>query len=218
MATDAAPDRGGAPPPPRKLSAELAELRAHFAERPVTLQEVIVVLHGRAYTLIVVLLVLPFLVPLPLPGVSTPLGLAVAIIALRLVLGQRPWLPKRLQRRQLPAGFFGRLFALAERTIRSLESLLRPRGLWLTATGWHLQLHAVVMLAAAIELMLPLPIPLTNTLPAWTILLMAGGLLERDGLFVCASYLMLGVSTAYLFFLGEAARHGFDALWLRLFG
>ena len=54
MATDAAPERH--PPLPRRLSEELADVRNRFAERPVTLREVIYTLRGRAYTLLLILL------------------------------------------------------------------------------------------------------------------------------------------------------------------
>lgn len=202
--------------PPRKLSEELRALQERFAERALTLREVIVVLRGRAYSLIIILLALPFLTPVPLPGLSTPFGLALAMIALRLSLGQRPWLPKRLQRKKLPVGFFGRVFKVAERIIRFLESFLRPRLTVLTDTMFLRQMHAVLMLGAALVLLLPLPIPFSNTFPAWVILLMAGGLLERDGVFVLASYVMFAAGTLYFLLLGEAAERLMQSLlhWL----
>ena len=79
--------------PPKKLSEELIELRERVAERAVTIRELLYVLKGRAYMLLVILLTLPFLLPVPLPGLSTPFGLAIILICLRLALGQRPWLP-----------------------------------------------------------------------------------------------------------------------------
>lgn len=189
---------------PRKLSVELAELRAVSGERAVTLREVIYVLGGRAYTLLVLLLALPFVTPIPIPGLSTPFGLAIALIALRLAIGQRPWLPMKLQRKELPAGFFGRLFAVAEKVLRFLEKFLRPRLTFLTDTPHLRQLHAVLLLVAALALLLPLPIPLTNTFPAWTILLIAAGLLERDGGFVVAGYVVFAAGVLYFIFLGQA--------------
>jgi hypothetical protein len=36
----------------------------------------------------------PFCTPIPLPGFSLPFGLVIAIIGLRLALGQKPWLPR----------------------------------------------------------------------------------------------------------------------------
>lgn len=197
--------------PPRKLSAELADLLARFGTRPVTLREVILALRGRAYTLLIILLALPFLTPLPLPGLSTPFGLAIAFIALRLALGQRPWLPKRYQRKVLPAGFFARVFGLAERLIRIIESFLRPRWPLISAPGAVLQVHALFILIAALVLLLPLPIPFSNTFPAWAILLLAAGMLERDGLFILLGYLVFAAGTLYFMLLGEAAQQMMEA-------
>jgi hypothetical protein len=190
---------------PRKLSVELAELRASAGERAVTLREVIYTLGGRAYMLLVLLLSLPFITPIPLPGLSTPFGLAIALIALRLSLGQRPWLSMNLQRKELPAGFISKVFALAEKVLRFFEKFLRPRLTFLSDTPLLVQLHAVLLLLAALALLLPLPIPFTNSFPAWTILLVAAGLLERDGLFILSGYLVFVAGVFYFIFLGEAA-------------
>lgn len=192
-------------PKPRKLSEELADLRARSGERAVTLREVLYTLGGRGYMLLVLLLALPFITPIPLPGLSTPFGLAIALIALRLSLGQRPLLPKNLQRRELPAGFIGKLFLVAEKIFRFFEKFLRPRFTYLTDTPLLVQLHAVLMLLAALALLLPLPIPFTNSFPAWTIMLVAAGLLERDGFFILAGYVVFAAGVLYFVFLGEAA-------------
>lgn len=191
-------------PPPPKLSVELARLRDQAAERAVTLREVIYTLQGRAYLLLVLLLALPFITPIPLPGLSTPFGLAILLIAARLSLGQKPWLSMKLQRKELPAGFLRKLFAVAERVLRFLEKFLRPRLTFVTDTPLLVQLHAVLMLVAALALLLPLPIPFTNSFPAWTILLLAAGLLERDGLFILAGYVVFAAGVLYFVFLGEA--------------
>ncbi|MEO7599781.1 MAG: exopolysaccharide biosynthesis protein, partial [Opitutus sp.] len=67
-----------------------------FEVETVTLREVMAVLHGRGYVLFVMLLALPFSTPIPIPGLSTPFGLVIALIGVRLALGQKPWLPARL--------------------------------------------------------------------------------------------------------------------------
>lgn len=202
---------------PRKLSEELAELRLSAGERAITLREVIYTLGGRAYLLLVLLLALPFITPVPLPGLSTPFGLAIALIALRLSLGQRPWLSMKLQRKELPAGFISKLFGVAEKVLRFLEKFLRPRLTFLTDTPLLVQMHAVLMLLAALALLLPLPIPFTNSFPAWTILLLAAGLLERDGGFILTGYVVFAAGVLYFVFLGEAATQLVQELvqWLR---
>lgn len=189
---------------PRKLSEELADLRIRAGERAVTLREVLYTLGGRGYLLLVLLLALPFITPIPLPGLSVPFGLAIALIALRLSLGQRPLLSKNLQRKELPAGFIGRVFGFAEKVLRFLEKFLRPRVTFLTDTPLLVQMHAVLMLIAALALLLPLPIPFTNSFPAWAILLLAAGLLERDGVFILAGYAVFAAGVLYFVLLGEA--------------
>jgi|UniRef100_UPI00404A01CD hypothetical protein len=198
--------------PPRKLSEELADLRARLGAKPMTLREVIHSLRGRAYTLLVILLALPFITPIPLPGLSTPFGLAIAFIALRLALGQRPWLPMKLQRKQLPAGFFDRVFAVAGKVIALLETFLRPRLALISAPGAMLQLHALFILISALVLLLPLPIPFSNSFPAWTILLLGAGMLERDGLFILLGYLVFVLGVFYFILLGEATQHMINAI------
>jgi len=216
MATPAAPEPGPAAGPgagrPRRLSEELADLQRRFAERSVTLREVIGVLQGRAYLLLVLVLALPFCAPVSLPGLSTPLGSVIALISLRLALGQHPWLPDRLKDRRLPPGFFVRVFRMTARLLRLLEALLRPRATAFVEARYLRNLHAVVMLAAACFLLLPLPIPLTNTFPAWVIILIAAGLLERDGLFVAAGYAMFAAGVAFFTLLGGATHHLIDAI------
>jgi hypothetical protein len=220
METGAAPEperrRARPGPPLRKLSEELAFLRTQTAERTVTLREVLVTLRGRGYSLLLILLALPFATPIPLPGLSTPFGLAIALIALRLALGQRPWLPKRLQRKTLPPGFFGRLLGFSTGLVRLLEKVMRPRLAPVTEAAFLRQAHALLMFFAALGLLLPLPIPFTNSFPAWVILLMAGGLLERDGLAVLGAYVVFAAGIAYFLLLGEAARQLIEALrqWL----
>lgn len=191
-------------------------LQARSREHTLTLRDVIHALGGRAYSLLLILLALPFITPIPLPGLSTPFGLAIGLIALRLVLGQRPFLPKKLQRREIPAGFFEKLVKVAAGVIRFLEKFLRPRLAIITEFGWTRQVHALLMLLAALALLLPLPIPFTNSFPAWVVLLMAGGLLERDGLVVILAYVVFAAGIAYFVLLGEAAAQIIESIrqWL----
>jgi hypothetical protein len=199
--------------PPRKVSEELAHLHERMANGVITIRQIIYVLRGRAYMLLLILLALPFTTPIPIPGLSTPFGLAIAFIALRLTLGQRPWLPMKLQRKQLPAGFFGKVLTVAERVIKILEALLRPRVPQITGSRLLLRLHALVILLAAIALLLPLPIPFTNTLPAWAILLIAGGLLERDGVAIVLGYFVFAAGAVYFVLVGDATKDALQALW-----
>jgi hypothetical protein len=48
-------------------------------------------------------------------------------------------------------------------------------------------------------------VPFTNSFPAWVIVLIAGGLLERDGLSIALGYLVGAGGVAFFYFLGEAS-------------
>jgi hypothetical protein len=216
MATGAAPDPAGIPPPavavpadrahPRKLSEEFALILREFEVEQVTLREVMGLLHGRGFVLLVMLLALPFCTPVPLPGLSTPFGLIIAIIGFRLACGARPWLPARLLDTRLPPQVFARVFSVTRRVMLGFERLLRPRLLWVTASPRLEQMHAVPIVICALLLLLPLPVPFSNAVPAWGILLVAGGLLERDGGFILAGHL---VSLLAIVFFGAIAVFGF---------
>lgn len=206
----------GLRPRPRKLSEELDRLIQQFAMRSVTLRELIAVLEGRAYDLLLLLLALPFLVPVPLPGLSTAFGSIIALIAARQMVGQRPWLPQRLLDTRLPPKFFPMLLGSARRVLKAFELLLRPRAQWITAHPLP-QLHALIIFVAAIVLLLPLP-PGTNFPPAVVIVVMAGGLLERDGLFVLAAYVAFALNIVFFALFGFYGTKLFEIAWRWLTG
>lgn len=184
-----------------------------FEVETVTLREVLGLLHGRGYVLLVMLLALPFCTPIPLPGLSTPLGLIIIFIGARLACGAKPWLPARLLDTRLPPEIFAKVFAFTQKLVRGFERLLRPRLLLLTAKPWLEQAHAVPIVLCAAVLFLPLPIPFSNVVPAWGILLLAGGLLERDGYFIIAGYLATIVTAACCVVLALFGKGAVDIVW-----
>ena len=134
----------------RKLSEEFALILKEFEVETVTLREVLALLHGRGYVLLVMVLALPFCQPIPLPGLSTPLGLIIAIIGARLAMGWKPWLPKRLLDLRLPPKLFAKVFQLTQKIVLWFERLLRPRLLWITASPRREQLHAAPIVVCAL--------------------------------------------------------------------
>jgi hypothetical protein len=169
------------PPAGSRLSAELERLIGAFSERAVCLREVLEVTHGRGFNLLLLLLAFPFCTPIPLPGVSTPFGLVIAFIGLRLALGQEPWLPARLLDKQLPPRFFPRFLAATRRLVRWLEYFLKPRFIQVMRGRLVRRSMGLIIFCSGLLLLLPLPIPFSNSLPAMTIVLLAAAMLEDDG-------------------------------------
>lgn len=207
--------RASSRPKPARLSTELGQLLNLFSERTVTLREVIAVLHRRAYTLLLILLALPFCTPIPLPGLSTPFGLVIALIGFRLSLGRRPYLPEKLLNTELPPKFFRKVLAASRHITRAMEWALRPRLAWTVESRFYQHFAGLIILVCGLVLLLPLPIPFSNFLPAITIVLTAAALLERDGF--CAIASALGMTATIIFFVFIA--HGATELiaWLKHF-
>ena len=182
---------------PQSLSDELHELAERFKHHAVTVDEVIGVLGDRAYTLLIILFALPFGSPVTLPGMSTPLGLMIAIMAGRFALGLPPWLPQKLRRTVLTPGFFPRLLEGASKIIELIERVLCARMPRLTATPRLVPVHSMMVCIAACILLIPAPIPFSNTLPALGVLLGAAGVMERDGLAILAGYAFTALGIAY---------------------
>jgi hypothetical protein len=199
-----------------KFSQELQKLVLQFSDRPARLSEILAATQGRGFDLVLLLLGLPFLAPIPLPGLSTPLGLIVLIIGARLALGQRPWLPEKLLRLELPARFIAKVLVAASRVVRWLEILLRPRLGFLHEQRIYRRVTGALIMVSGLLLLLPLPIPLTNSFPALTVILLAAGAMERDGLFFLAGCGMFVLSLAYFGLLAFGGVNLFDNLWHRI--
>lgn len=202
-ATEAGPLEG------EKLSALLTRLAHEFAERPMGFDELVHATQGRAYDVLLIFLTLPFLTPVPLPFLSTALGSVMALIGIRLALGQRPWLPRRFLERKIEGRNFVRLLNAGSRIVRWLELVLRPRLAFVHTTWVFQRLTGLLIALSGALLLLPLPIPFSNALPAATVLLLAAGALERDGVFFFAGSLLFALNGL---FFGALALGGRQAL------
>jgi hypothetical protein len=191
----------------RRLSEEIDALLLIIAERPLRLREMLGVMQGRAYMLLLILLSLPFCTPIPIPGLSTLFGGVIALIGLRLSLRLTPWLPDRILDAQISPKLVSRLLHAARKTAKGIEVLLKPRLSFLVDFLLLHHLYGAMIFISGLLLMLPLPIPFSNILPAITIIFLAGALLERDGYFVIAGVLAFVVDAAFFsaIFLGGAA-------------
>ena len=187
------------PDPLKKLSDELHLLAGRFAERKVTLHEVMEVLGERASGLLIIILALPFCAPISIPGLSVPFGLVILFIAARYAVGLPPWLPARLLATKLPPKFFRAVLEGASRFIGWIERRLKPRWPWWTGSRARLRFHTAMVGFCGLLLLLPLVgIPFTNTLPALVIVIGMLGMMERDGIAIASAYGLLVVTLAYL--------------------
>jgi hypothetical protein len=202
------------------LAEELRALGRHFEGRPAALGEVFDTLGARASALLVVVCALPFSTPVTIPGLSTPFGLVILLLASRYFMGLPPWLPERLRRVHLPCDFFAKVIAASSRLVGWLERRLCTRWVFLTNADWKLRLHTGVVMMAALLLMLPLPPlpPFTNTLPALVAVVLTFSVMKRDGLGALAGLGLFLFTVGYFIFWGEVVLRVFHETYARLWG
>lgn len=216
----AAPATGAeanAAPATPTFSAELRALIECFGDRPVQLRELFEATQGRGYQLLLLLITLPFVTPIPLPGFSIPFGIVVALLGARMALGQKPWLPQRLLDRALPPRFLGKFLGAANRVVKLLEYFLRPRLPFVRNHAIFARIAGLLIAVSGLFLILPLPLPFSNSLPAWTVILLAAGALGRDGLFFIAGCASFALSVAFFTLVALGGAEFIDRILLLLF-
>lgn len=147
--------------------------------------DILAALGDRGFGLLLLVFTLPNAIPLPAPpGLSAILALPLMLVAAQMMLGlKRPRLPGRLQRMT----FSRTLLQRAHPYLVRLERRLRPRH---AAMASERMLGIPCLILAVV---LALPIPMGNVPVAWAVLLIAMGVLERDGLFATTG-LVAGVA------------------------
>lgn len=183
--------------PPARLSDDLAELRRRSAGQSLTVDEMEQALKGRGFAMLLLLLALPFCF-IPVPGLSTPFGIAVFIIGIRIATGRKPWLPAFVRRKTIPPARLARILDGGIRFARTMEKCVKPRMHFLQRWPGMMNLIGLGIASGGLLLLLPLPIPFSNTIPAWAVVLLSAGMMERDGLLVLLGHLTTLVSWAFI--------------------
>ena len=185
MPGEPGPDSSGpAAGPARPLSDLLTEIAADASRERVSIADLLSALRDRALAALLLIFALPNVMPMP-PGTSALLGAPLLFLATQLALGRRPWLPSVIAERSMPRSHFASLIARAAPWLARAERLLRPRWVVLCRPPAE---YGVGLLCLLLSLIVFLPIPLGNMLPALAICLFALGILERDGVWVLAGF------------------------------
>lgn len=189
-----------------KLTTTLTKLISEISGTTVTLRELMQKIGEQGLLLVCALASLPFMIPVSIPGVSTVFGAAIVLISLAVMLNRLPWIPKRILDKALDSA---KLIPALEKGVSLLtraEKFIHPRLLGFTASKTINRVNALAITTAGILLMLPLSlIPFSNTFPAIAILLLSGGIIQRDGAAVIGGYLFIAFTVVYFFILAYLA-------------
>jgi len=180
------------------LSQTLRDLAHSIEGEKVTVRELLATVGEQGLLLAIMFLTLPFLVPVSIPGVSTLFGLVAILVAIGITFNRIPWLPDRLLDRPIDAVKLREAIERGAKTFSRVDRFSHPRLQWLTSDGAMNRLAGLGLLAGAVLLIFPLGfVPFSNTLPGWAMLLLAAGMLQRDGLLILIGYLFLLATVVY---------------------
>ena len=192
--------------PDRSFVNLVASMAREAGPDGASIGEILDRLDERAFGIMILILAIPCLVP-ALYGVPQIVGVPIILLAGQMLVGRRePWLPDAWLRRQISTEWLGRMADFADKRMRWIERLSKPR-LRLLASGAGERLAAGMMILATLTIILPM----TNSVPSLGLALMAAGLIQRDGVFV-----LLGeaVALGWVIALGVVAFGlAFGATW-----
>lgn len=164
----------------RSLSTLLDDLQAGMDGERVSVSQILETFHERGFGAFLFLFALPAALPVPAAGLGTLLALPLILLTAQQAAGRHTiWLPERIKQRSISRTKLEKTIKSARPWIQKLEKLLRPRLEVITQGKISMLTGALGFIMA---LSVSLPLPLTNTVPALGIALMAVGVLVRDGL------------------------------------
>lgn len=188
------------------LSDTLRAMAGSIEGHLVTVRELLALSGEHGLLLAMILLTIPFLVPISIPGISTAFGLVGIFISISIVVNRVPWLPERLldhpvhTERLVPAIHKG------ADLVHHIDRVSHLRLERLTTGAAIHRANGLGLLLGNILLLFPLGlVPFSNTLPGWGILLLAAGMVQRDGLLILAGWLFLIATLVYFAVLAAVA-------------
>lgn len=167
--------------PDRTLLQTIEKLAEDAPEKGYSLRDIIDQLDESAFGAGLFLLALPCCIPF-LYGVPQIVSLPMMALAAQMVMGkERPWMPDKFAGRMIDRKGLSQTAKGGRKWLGWIEIFSKPRLTFITGRRSERVVGLMLVFFCASIL---LPIPLTNTVPAFAVALAAFGLINRDGLLV----------------------------------
>lgn len=180
----------------RTLSELLGDLRPLLTGGDVTVSAILEAFHERGFGMVLLIFSIPLSLPIPKPpGLSSFVAIPLLILTFQQALGRHTlWLPDFVLKKPVSGPklrkILDKIIPFAEKT----ENFLLPRLEFMTQGLFSL---LVGLLGFIMTLCIMVPLPGTNTVPAFGITLMAAGVIMRDGLCIIAG-MVIGMAWVFL--------------------
>ena len=201
---------------PVNISQLIKQLGDETPTHGIEIREIIERIGQQGLLIVIMVLTFPFLLPVSIPGTSTPFGTLIILICLSMFSAKPLRLHRRLQSIRIRQRHMVMIASRAAAILSKIEKWSKPRIYSLTATKTLFNVHLVGLILNAICLLVPLPLPLANAIPAYGIVFMTLGLLRRDGGLIVLGYIMLFSILIYfsiVYILSVLGIRSFMQLW-----
>ena len=183
----------------------LEDSLAFFAEKTkkgsIDMERILKIFSGKGRDFIILLMSLPFCLPIQIPGLSVPFGLVIAFIGFRMIFGKHIWLPQKILKKEISSNALKKIAKIGVWFVKKMKKFVRPRMEQFCYGSVSKIVNGVLVVILGLLLAMPLPVPFTNLAAAWSLLFLSFGLLEDDGLFVVLGYGMTILTFVFLFIL-----------------
>jgi hypothetical protein len=159
----------------------------------ISVRTLVELLSKKAVFAVLIVLSLPFCLPIQIPGLSTPFGLIIGFLSIRLIFKKHRHVPHWLLRSEISSKTLTKIVNSVKKFFVFCKKFTRRRLIFLVQGDWIHKLHGMFLFVCALILSLPLPIPFSNFLVATPILCISIGYLEEDGLFVMLGYFIISL-------------------------
>jgi hypothetical protein len=184
----------------RSTSQALIEIVEAFDSEEMTLQDLMNGLGERSFGFVLLLFGVLSAIAI-VPGLATITAIPLLFFGLQMFVGYRtPSLPKFISERSFAKSDLLATIKRAVPAMRWVETICKPRLLFLTGRFAERLLGILVFVLAAV---IALPGPGTNFMPGVAIAFMAIAIIERDGLMVLIGMLV----SAFALYLGYLGLH-----------
>ena len=153
-----------------KASDSVSRISKEIPVDGITFKDFLELIGDQGGMLSCIVLVAPFLFPVSIPGSSIPFGLAILLINIGILLERHPLIPKSIMEYKISQNNMLKILNGMGTILSKFERLTKPRLTVLSGKDNMVYVNSSVMSFCAFLLMLPVPVPLTDFLPAYSML------------------------------------------------
>lgn len=200
-----------------KTSSIITRISSEIPSNGINFEDFLTLIGEQGGLLSCLILIAPFLFPVSIPGSSVPFGLAIMLVNISFISKTHPMIPKMVMEYKVSHENMLKLLTGMNRILTWLERFIKPRMTIFAHNPSIIYVNNMIIIFAAFLLMLPIPVPLTDFLPAYSILFLTLGSIESDGYLIIAGYVLATVTTIYFLLIAVLGITGIKAI-LAFFG